>query len=364
MKISLSWLQDYLTITESIEKTADILTEIGLEVEGVETFEKINGSLQGLVVGEVLSCVKHPNADRLSLTTVDIGRSKLQIVCGAPNVATGQRVAVAPVGTILFDKEGKEWKINKGKIRGEVSEGMICAEDEIGLGDSHEGILILPTDFTVGSELKDYYDTSSDTIFEIGLTPNRSDATSHLGVARDLAAALKINYQHSGQVEPPSVDAWTIDNRSRQVAVEVLSKEGCPRYCGVVISGLQIGDSPDWLKQRLSAIGVRPINNVVDATNYVLHELGQPLHAFDLDHVAGHKIKVQTLAAGTPFVSLDEQERKLHSQDLMICDGADKGMCIAGIFGGLGSGVSSGTKEIFLESAHFDAKWTRRSSER
>ena len=364
MKISLGWLREYLTISQSAEEIADILTEIGLEVEGVETFESIKGSLKGLVVGQVKTCTKHPNADRLSLTSVDIGDSTLQIVCGAPNVKTGQKVVVAPVGTTLFDRDGKDWQIKRGKIRGEVSEGMICAEDEIGLGENHDGILVLPDDFKIGVDLNNYIQTSHDTIFEIGLTPNRSDATSHLGVARDLAAALRINYQHDGDVKPPLVDSWAIDHDNRNMKVQVLSDEGCPRYCGVVITGLHIKESPDWLKHRLASVGVRPINNVVDATNFVLHEMGQPLHAFDLKSIEGNEIVVRTLPSGTPFISLDGQERKLDSKDLMICDGGGKGMCIAGVFGGIGSGVTAETKEIFLESAHFNAKWTRRSSER
>jgi phenylalanyl-tRNA synthetase beta chain len=364
MKISLNWLREYLDLDFPPEQIAGILTDIGLEAEGFEQVEQIRGSLRGLVVGEILTCVKHPNADRLSLTTVNIGNEILKIVCGAPNVSAGQKVVVAPVGTTLFDKEGKPWQINKGKIRGEVSEGMICAEDEIGLGEDHSGILVLNDSYVTGRLVADYFDTSSDFVFEIGLTPNRSDATSHIGVARDLLAALRINYQHKGQLHWPSVDHWKADDTSQTVSVEVLEPEGCTRYAGVTISDVTVRESPEWLRVRLKAIGVRPINNIVDITNYILHELGQPLHAFDLNRIGGRAIKVQTLPAGTSFMSLDEQERTLHAEDLMICDGDDKGMCIAGVFGGAGSGVTAGTKAIFLESAHFNARWIRRTSGR
>jgi phenylalanyl-tRNA synthetase beta chain len=364
MKISLNWLKDYLDLDIKAGKIAEILTEIGLEVEGYEEVEQIKGSLKGLVVGEVITCIKHPNADRLSLTTVNIGDDTLKIVCGAPNVATGQKVVVAPVGTTLYRLDGKPWQINKGKIRGEVSEGMICAADEIGLGIDHSGILVLDDTYIVGETLAGYYDTSSDTVFEIGLTPNRSDATCHLGVARDLFAALKINYGHKGQIKLPKIDAWKVDNDTMPVKVQVLENEGCPRYAGVSIRNVTVKESPDWLKNRLKIIGLRPINNIVDATNYILHELGQPLHAFDIHKIGGRAIKVQTLKSGSTFVSLDEQVRKLDQEDLMICDGQDNGMCIAGVFGGLSSGVTGQTRDIFLESAHFNAKWIRRTSGR
>ncbi|MBK8505568.1 MAG: phenylalanine--tRNA ligase subunit beta [Saprospiraceae bacterium] len=364
MKISLNWLREYVDLDMDAEQIAEILTEIGLEVEGYEEVEQIKGSLKDLVVGEVTTCVKHPNADRLWLTTVDIGQVTLQIVCGAPNVGTGQRVVVAPVGTTLYSHDGAPWQINRGKIRGEVSEGMICAVDEIGLGTDHSGILVLDDTFVIGNALASYYDTATDTVFEIGLTPNRSDATCHLGVARDLFAALKINYGHKGQVKLPALDAWQVDNDTMPIQVEVLDTEGCPRYAGVSISNVSVKESPGWLKNRLKMIGLRPINNIVDATNYVLHELGQPLHAFDIDKIDGRAIKVQTLPKGSAFVSLDEQVRKLHEEDLMICDGHDNGMCIAGVFGGLGSGVTNQTHNIFLESAHFNAKWIRRTSGR
>lgn len=364
MKISLSWLQSYLNIDQDPTEIAEILTEIGLEVEGFDEVERIKGSLRDLIVGEVITCEKHPNADRLSLTKVSTGSETLQIVCGAPNVAAGQKVVVAPVGTILYDKEGKSWKINKGKIRGAISEGMICAEDEIGLGEDHSGIKVLDENFRVGEPLAKYYDTSTDIVFEIGLTPNRSDATSHMGVARDLYAALKVNYEYSGNIAWPDVDHWKVDNDALPIKVEVLQADACPRYAGVTISDIKIEESPQWLKSRLQNIGLRPINNVVDVTNFVLHELGQPLHAFDYDKIKQKAIKVQTLPAGTSFLSLDEQERKLHEKDLMICDGDGHGMCIGGVFGGLGSGVTDQTTNIFLESAHFNAKWIRRTSER
>lgn len=364
MKVSLSWLQSYLDLDQSPGQIAEILTEIGLEVEGYEEVEKIKGSLKNLVVGQVINCEKHPNADRLSLTTVDIGSAVLKIVCGAPNVAAGQKVIVAPVGTTLFDHEGKPWKINKGKIRGEVSEGMICAEDEVGLGDSHEGILVLDDEFIVGNPVSQYFDTTSDVVFEIGLTPNRSDATFHLGVARDLLAALQVNYGYEKDLCFPDVSNWAVDDHHLPIRVEVLNHEACPRYAGVCISNITIKESPEWLKNRLQSIGLRPINNVVDITNFVLHELGQPLHAFDYRKITGQGVKVQTLPANTPFISLDEQVRNLDASDLMICDANDHGMCIGGVFGGVGTGVTDQTTEIFLESAHFNAKWIRRTSGR
>ena len=365
MKISLSWLSDYLDIAQSPEQIADILTEIGLEVEGMEKKESVPGGLAGIVVGKVIECGKHPNADRLSVTKVDLGGDELvQIVCGAPNVAAGQKVPVATVGTTLYSKEGEPFKIKKGKIRGEVSQGMICAEDELGLGTDHDGIMVLQEDTPVGTPGREYFDLKEDVVFEIGLTPNRSDATCHMGVAKDLAAALKINYEHSGKVKMPDVSEWQQDNNDYPVKVSVENTAGCPRYAGVSISNLTVAESPAWLKERLQAIGVRPINNVVDVTNFVLHELGQPLHAFDLDKVGGQKIIVKTLPQGTKFTTLDEIERDLSEEDLMICDGDNKGMCIGGVFGGLGSGVTEGTQNIFLEAAHFHPRWIRRSSGR
>jgi phenylalanyl-tRNA synthetase beta chain len=366
MNVSLSWLRQYIDTKDlSPETIGDILTSTGLEVEGMEEVETIPGGLRGLVVGEVKECGKHPGADRLSLTKVDVGGDELiSIVCGAPNVAAGQKVVVATVGAELHPVEGDPFTIKKGKIRGEVSEGMICAEDEIGLGHSHDGIIVLPADATVGQLARDYYGVETDYVYEIGLTPNRSDATNHLGVAYDLAAALRVNHQHEGKVQPPSVDAFAVANTSLQIPVEVRNTEACPRYSGVTISNLTIKDSPDWLKARLNAVGVRPINNVVDITNFVLHELGQPLHAFDLDEVKGKKIIVETLPAKTKFHSLDEVERELHEEDLMICDGEGSPMCIGGVFGGITSGVKDSTTTIFLESAHFDPEFIRRTSMR
>ncbi len=365
MKISLNWLKDYLDIPLDADKTSELLTDIGLEVEGMEAIESIKGGLEGVVIGHVLECGQHPNADRLSLTKVDVGREKpLQIVCGAPNVAQGQKVVVATVGATLYNQAGESLKIKKGKIRGEASEGMICAEDELGLGSSHDGIIVLPEETAAGTAARDYFKVENDVIYEIGLTPNRSDATSHIGVARDLAAALKINHNHSGQVNWPSVDHFAVDNKELAISVEVENTEACPRYSGISIRGVKVGESPDWLKKRLNAIGVRPINNIVDTTNFVLHELGQPLHAFDADKIAGGKVLIKTLPEGSSFRSLDEHDRKLSSEDLMICDGNSKGMCIAGVFGGINSGVTESTSNIFLESAHFNARWVRRSSTR
>lgn len=365
MQVSLNWLKDYIDIDLSPEKIGEILTDIGLEVEGMEEIESVKGGLEGIVVGYVKECQKHPNADKLSLTKVDIGNgSDLQIVCGAPNVARGQKVLVATIGTTLYTSEGEAWKIKKGKIRGEASEGMICAEDELGLGENHDGIIVLPEETPVGTLAKDYYEVEKDYVYDIGLTPNRSDATNHLGVAKDLAAALKINYVHTGGLNIPSVADFKVDRQGLSVEVIVENEEACPRYTGVSIEGVTIKESPDWLKKRLTAIGVRPISNIVDITNFVLHELGQPLHAFDLDQIAQQKIIVKALPAGSKFISLDEVERTLTDRDLMICDGDSKGMCIGGVFGGIKSGVTEATRNIFLEAAHFNPQWIRRSSMR
>ena len=315
------------------------------------------------MVGEVLTCEQHPNADRLSLTTVSLGEGDpLQIVCGAPNVAKGQKVVVATVGTMLHPAEGDPFKIKAGKIRGEASNGMLCAEDEIGLGSSHAGIMVLDEKVAVGTPAAELFEVETDFVYDIGLTPNRSDATAHLGVARDLGAALRINYDHSGEVSAPDLSGFAVANNDLPIAVEVKDTDACPRYTGVSISGVRVGESPAWLKNRLNSIGVRPINNVVDITNFVLHEYGQPLHAFDLDKIAGGKVIVQTLPAGTEFTSLDDEVRKLDAADLMICDGDGKGMCIAGVFGGAESGVTEATTNIFLESAHFEAGGIRRTS--
>jgi len=365
MTTSLNWLKNYIETDLPAAEIGDLLTSLGLEVEGTEEVESIKGGLKGIVVGHVLECGKHPDADKLSLTKVDIGNGDpLSIVCGAPNVAAGQKVMVATIGTMLYPEDGEPFKIKKGKIRGEVSEGMICAEDELGIGNDHNGIIVLPEGTPAGMSGSEYYHVENDTVYDIGLTPNRSDATCHLGVAKDLAAALKVQHGHDGIVKEPSVDDFKINNHDLPVEVVVENTEACPRYAGVTIKGVTIKESPDWLKNRLSSIGVRPISNIVDITNFVLHELGQPLHAFDLDEIAGQKIVVKTLPQGSKFLSLDEQERTLNDHDLMICDGESKGMCIGGVFGGIKSGVKDSTKNIFLESAHFNAKWIRRTSTR
>lgn len=365
MKISLNWLKTYIDLDMPPEKIGEILTDIGLELEGMEKVESIPGGLEGLVTGLVVECGRHPNADRLSVCMVDVGNgSLLHIVCGAPNVAQGQKVVVAQVGTTLHPLEGEPFTLKKGNIRGEDSEGMICAEDEVGLGHSHAGIMILKPDTPVGMPASAYFEVERDIVFEIGLTPNRSDATCHLGVARDLAAALKINYGHSGTIRIPEPSGFHSSNNDLAVRVIVENEEACPRYSGLSIQGVKVGESPEWLKNRVKAIGLRPINNVVDITNFVLHEYGQPLHAFDLAAIAGRTVRVKTLPEGTKFTTLDEQERTLFAEDLMICDGDSKGMCIGGVFGGIHSGVTGETRDIFLESAHFSPQWIRRSSMR
>ena len=362
MKVSLNWIKDYLDFDLSPEATGELLTDIGLEVEGMDAIESVKGGLEGVVVGEVKTCGKHPGADRLSLCTVNVGDEEdIQIVCGAPNVAAGQKVLVATVGTTLYSPEGEAWKIKKGKIRGEVSQGMICAEDELGLGNDHDGIMVLPADVRPGTLAKDYIKIENDIIYDIGLTPNRADATSHLGTAEDLAAALKINHGHSGQVNKPVLQDWEAVT-AQPIEVVIENEEACPRFSGVLIEGLEIKESPEWMKNRLNAIGIRPINNMVDITNFVLHETGQPLHAYDADKIAGNKIIVTPLAEGSTILSLDEKERKLSEFDLMVCDGDRKGMCIAGVFGGINSGVTDTTQRIFLEAAHFDPGWIRRTS--
>jgi len=365
MKLSLKWIKEYIDIDKSPEEISEILTDIGLEVEGLEEVESVKGGLAGLLIGEVKTCGKHPGADRLSLTTVDLGGPEpVQIVCGAPNVAAGQKVVVAPVGTMLYSPEGEAWKIKKGKIRGEVSEGMICAEDELGLGSSHDGIMVLPEDVPVGTLAKDYYKVEDDYIFDIGLTPNRSDATSHLGAAKDLAAYLKINKNWTGDVKEPDIVDFKVELSNPPFKVTIENEQACPRYTGISLSNITTGESPKWMQDLLRSVGVRPISNVVDITNFILHELGQPLHAFDATKVSNKEIRVKNLPQGTTFMSLDEQERQLHAEDLMICDGADKPLCIAGVFGGLDSGVTASTSEIFLESAHFAAGSVRKTSTR
>ncbi len=366
MKVSLNWLKQYLYLQVSPEQLGEILTDIGLELESMEQVESIRGGLAGVVIGQVVACQQHPNADKLSLTKVDIGNGDLlSIVCGAPNVAAGQKVLVATVGTTLYPLGSDEpLTLKETKIRGELSQGMICAEDELGLGDSHAGIMVLPADVPIGTLAKDYFQVETDTIYEIGLTPNRSDATNHIGIAKDVAAALKINYQHDGHVKLPSVADFKVANQDLTLEVVIENYEACPRYSGVSIKGVSVGESPDWLKNRLKLIGVRPINNIVDITNFVLHELGQPLHAFDWDIITNQQVIVKTLPEGTKFITLDEVERSLSTKDLMICDGASNPMCIGGVFGGAQSGVKDSTKNIFLESAHFHAKWIRQSKTR
>ena len=341
-----------------------MLTDLGLEVEGIETVESIKGSLEGVVVGEVLTCVQHPNADRLKLTTVDLGSGDpVQIVCGAPNVDVGQKVPVATIGTILYDDSGASFKIKKGKIRGEESHGMICAEDELGLGSSHDGILILDDKIKSGTKAADVFNIEVDKVFEIGLTPNRADAMSHYGVARDFRAGL---IQHGFNLEliSPSVSDFQVDERRLRIDVEVDKKESVPRYCGISIVDVEVKDSPEWIQNRLKSIGITPKNNIVDITNYVLHELGQPLHAFDAKKIEGNKILVKTLKTGTKFTSLDGIERELHAEDIMICDAASNPLCIAGVFGGLNSGVTEKTTSIFLESAYFDPVSIRKTAKR
>nr|MBA3985269.1 phenylalanine--tRNA ligase subunit beta [Flavobacteriales bacterium] len=363
MKISYNWLKQFIKLDWDAENTGKLLTDLGLEVEGIETFESVKGGLKGIVVGEVLSCEQHPNADRLKLTTVDIGNNTiLQIVCGATNVAKGQKVPVATIGTTLYDTKGTPWEIKKGKIRGENSEGMICAEDEIGLGTNHDGIMVLPAEIPVGTPLSQIMEVESDEVFEIGLTPNRADAMSHWGTARDLRAGL-LQKGMSLEFITPSNSNFRVDNRTHKISVEVTHKDLAPRYCGVTISGIQVEKSPAWIQNRLKAIGIKPKNNIVDITNYVLHDLGQPLHAFDSKKIAGGKIVVKTLPAGTKFITLDEIERKLHPEDLMICD-AEKPLCIAGVLGGIESGVTEQTTSIFLESAYFNPVSIRKTAKR
>lgn len=357
MKISINRLKKYIALTQSPDDIGDMLTQSGLEVEGIEDFESVKGGLEGIVIGEVLTCEKHPDADKLSLTTVDIGaENPSQIVCGAPNVAQGQKVLVATVGATLYPSEGESFKIKKAKIRGQVSEGMICAEDELGLGQSHDGIMILDTDLPNGSPAPSFIDVEKDQVLEIGLTPNRADAASHLGVARDLKALLRKELcLHTVEDLTPEVDG-------PKISVEVEDAKDCPRYAGVVITDLKIGPSPAWLQNFLRSLDLEPINNVVDITNFILHDLGQPLHAFDAEKISDGKIIVGKLPKGTPFVTLDEKERKLSGEELMIKD-PEGGLCIAGIFGGKGSGVSDQTTSIFLESAYFSPDITRKGAQ-
>lgn len=362
MKISGNWLKDYIKTDLKTEKIGEFLTDIGLEVEGIEAFESVKGSLEGIVVGKVVTCEKHPNADKLNKTTVDIGNGKiLNIVCGAPNVAAGQTVPVAVVGTKIYAKDGSFFEIKEAKIRGEVSQGMICAEDELGLSDDHGGIMVLDeTQYEIGKNFADYFELTNDEVFEIGLTPNRTDAMSHYGVARDLHAYLSTNQQKS---EFEKISSVALNNEgSHSFKLEVEDSELTPRYIGAVISNVKVTDSPDWLKNRLKAIGLSPINNIVDITNYILHGYGQPLHAFDADKIADQKVKVGTVAEGIKFTTLDGVERTLNGSEIIIKDGKDNPMCIAGVFGGLHSGVSAETKNIFLESAYFNPVAVRKAA--
>ncbi len=362
MNISYNWLKEYIGTDIAPEKLGDILTSIGLETGTVEKVQTIKGGLEGLVVGEVLTCADHENSDHLHVTTVNTGTETLQIVCGAPNVAAGQKVIVATIGTKLYD--GDECiTIKKSKMRGVESFGMICAEDEIGVGTSHDGIIVLPQDTPVGMSAKEYYGIKDDYILEVDITPNRADAISHYGVARDLAAYFKSHGVDGAQLVRPDVSGFAVDNHDTRLDVQVISHDRCPRYSGVTVKGVKVGPSPKWLQERLSVIGLRPINNVVDVTNYILHSFGQPLHAFDVAKIKGSRIEVKTVQEGTKFVTLDGVERELHSEDLMICN-AEEPMCIAGVFGGLASGVTEATTEVFIESAYFNPVSIRKTARR
>ena len=363
MKISFNWLKNFVKTDWRVNEVSELLTDLGLEVEGVETFASIPGMLDGVVVGEVLKCEKHPNADKLKITSVDVGDEEpLAIVCGAPNIAKGQKVVVATVGTTIYPLQGDPIKIKKAKIRNQVSMGMICAEDEIGIGQSHDGIIVLDRKWKAGTACSEVFSLEKDDVFEIGLTPNRADAMSHMGVARDLKAAWTYRGIQT-ELITPSANDFQVQQSIHPIRVDVKDSAAVPRYCGVRISGVRVGPSPSNLQNRLKAIGLTPINNIVDATNYVLHEIGQPLHAFDANQISSHTIKVKTLATGTPFTTLDGVERKLHEEDLMICDD-DKPICIAGVFGGIDSGITAQTKEVFLESAYFDPVRIRKTAKR
>lgn len=369
MKISYSWLLDYLHLEHegepvrlSPEEVADMLTEIGLEVEELTHYEAVPGSLEGLVIGEVLDTWAHPNADRLKVTKVNTGEAEpATIVCGAPNVAAGQKVVVATVGSTIYPTDGEPFAIKKAKIRGEASFGMICAEDEIGLGTSHDGIMVLTDDAPVGQPAGEFFGVYTDWIIEIGLTPNRSDAMSHIGVARDLVAHLNVNTPYQAALKVPALPEFPSPDQPLPIEVTVEDEEACPRYSGMVFDHLKIGPAPKWMQERLEAIGVKAINNVVDITNYILHEWGQPLHAFDYAAIADHIVVVKKLPAGTPFLTLDEDERQLHKEDLIICDNRG-GMCIGGVYGGKDSGVTESTQSIFLESAYFDPVHIRKTA--
>lgn len=362
MNISYNWLKEYVNFDLTPDEVAAALTSIGLETGDVEEVQSIKGGLEGLVIGEVLTCEPHPNSDHMHITTVNLGQGDpVQIVCGAANVAAGQKVVVATLGTKLYD--GDEcFTIKKSKLRGVESNGMICAEDEIGIGTSHEGIIVLPEDVVPGTLAKDYYNIKSDYVLEVDITPNRSDACSHYGVARDLYAWL-IQNGRQATLKRPSVDAFKVDNHDMNIDIVVENTEACPRYAGVAIKNVTVKESPEWLQNKLRLIGVRPINNIVDITNYILHAYGQPMHCFDADKIKGGKIVVKTCPEGTKFVTLDEVERKLSDRDLMICN-AEEPMCIAGVFGGLDSGTTETTKDVFLESAYFHPTWVRKTARR
>ena len=363
MKISYNWLKEYLKIDLDPHELAEILTGIGLEIEGMEEWESVKGGLEGIVIGEVLTSVKHPEADKLTVNTVNIGSGEpLHIVCGAPNVAAGQKVPVATAGTFVFKGEEK-LEIKRSKIRGELSEGMICAEDEIGLGTSHQGIMVLDPAAVPGTPASEYFKIVKDHVFEIGLTPNRIDSGSHFGVARDLAACLNVNHNFNNKAVLPETNSFKPDNTKETFEIIIENRKDCPRYTGINIFDVRIAESPEWLKNRLKAIGQNPINNVVDITNFVQHEIGQPLHAFDADKIMGKKVIVRNLPEKSRFVTLDDVERQLSSRDLMICN-EKEGMCIAGVFGGSKSGVTDSTKNIFLESAYFNPVSIRKSARR
>jgi phenylalanyl-tRNA synthetase beta chain len=362
MNISYNWLKEYVNLDLTPDETAAALTSIGLETGGVEEVQTIKGGLEGLVIGEVLTCVEHPNSDHLHITTVNLGDGEpVQIVCGAPNVAAGQKVVVATLGTKLYD--GDEcFTIKKSKIRGVESTGMICAEDEIGIGTDHAGIIVLPAEAVPGTLAKDYYNIKSDYVLEVDITPNRADACSHYGVARDLYAYLIQNGKQA-TLQRPSVDAFKVENHDLDIEVTVENSEACPHYAGVTVKGVTVKESPEWLQNKLRLIGVRPINNVVDITNYIVHAFGQPLHCFDAGKIKGNEVIVKTMPEGTPFVTLDEVERKLNERDLMICN-KEEAMCIAGVFGGLDSGSTEATTDVFIESAYFHPTWVRKTARR
>ena len=363
MNISYNWLKEYVDFNLQPQEVAEALTSIGLEVGGVEEVESVRGGLKGLVVGHVLTCEAHPNSDHMHICSVDLGTGEpAQIVCGAPNVAAGQKVIVATLGTVLYGSEGENFTIKRSKLRGVESLGMICAEDEIGIGQSHDGIMILPAETPVGMPAAEYFQLESDYLIEVDITPNRADACSHYGVARDLYAYLVQNGQPTA-LHRPSVEGFCVDNHDLDIAVEVENAEACPRYCAVSIKGCEVKESPEWLQKKLNTIGLRPINNIVDITNYIMMAYGQPLHCFDADMIKGQRIVVKTLPEGTPFVTLDGEEHKLSERDLAICN-AEEPMCIAGVFGGKGSGTYEGTTNVVLESAYFHPTWIRKSARR